>query len=141
MAQGFSEEVINMANGMGIALYQRFSTSSAALFLRCHEDEVLALQKKHKISYVQLSADETMFFGYQLVEYLISQIKSARVSETNSCDDDQIIRIDEVVKLTSLSRSSIWRLEQKGEFPARVKLSSSRVGWIRSTVTDWVNSR
>ena len=130
-----------MANGMGIALYQRFSTSSAALFLRCHEDEVLALQKKHKISYVQLSADETMFFGYQLVEYLISQIKSARVSETNSCDDDQIIRIDEVVKLTSLSRSSIWRLEQKGEFPARVKLSSSRVGWIRSTVTDWVNSR
>lgn len=141
MAQGFSEEVINMANGMGIALYQRFSTSSAALFLRCHKDEVLALQKKHKISYVQLSKAETMFFGYQLVEYLISQTKSARVSETNSCYDDQIIRIDEVVKLTSLSRSSIWRLEQKGEFPARVKLSSSRVGWIRSTVTDWLNSR
>lgn len=138
---GFSDEVVNMANGMGIALYQRFSTSSAALLLRCHEDEVLALQKKHKISYVQLSEKETMFFGYQLVEYLISQTKNVRISETNSCYDDQIIRIDEVVKFTSLSRSSIWRLEQKGDFPARVKLSSSRVGWIRSTVTDWVNSR
>jgi predicted DNA-binding transcriptional regulator AlpA len=43
--------------------------------------------------------------------------------------------------MTGLSRTSIWRLERKGEFPARVSLTAGSVGWRMSEVEEWVNNR
>jgi prophage regulatory protein len=47
----------------------------------------------------------------------------------------------DVVALTGLSYTTIWRMEPKGEFPARRKLSAGRVGWIREEVVAWLQSR
>jgi prophage regulatory protein len=52
-----------------------------------------------------------------------------------------IIRKPEVQKRTGLSPSQTWRLEQAGNFPARVKLGPMAVGWYEDEVDDWVNSR
>ena len=52
-----------------------------------------------------------------------------------------IIRKPEVEKRTGLSPSHTWRLEQRGDFPARVKLGPMAVGWYEDEVDDWVNSR
>jgi prophage regulatory protein len=53
-----------------------------------------------------------------------------------------IIRNPEVQKRTGLSGSTLWRLEQAGQFPARVQLGSPQaVGWYEDEVDDWVNSR
>ncbi|MBT5548925.1 MAG: AlpA family phage regulatory protein [Nitrospina sp.] len=53
----------------------------------------------------------------------------------------QILKLKDVVHLTGLSRVTIWRLEQKGEFPRKIALSPNRVGWLENEVHDWISSR
>ena len=43
--------------------------------------------------------------------------------------------------VTGLSISTIRRLETIGDFPARIALSSKRVGWRRDDVLGWVARR
>ena len=53
---------------------------------------------------------------------------------------DRILRTPEVVKLTGLSRTTIWRRVQSGDFPAPVKLGSlagRSVGWRESEIVEW----
>ena len=53
----------------------------------------------------------------------------------------KILKQKEVVQLTGLSRVTIWRLEQQGEFPEKIALSPNRVGWLENEVSDWITSR
>tara|TARA_R110002049_G_scaffold309186_1_gene518212 strand:+ start:27150 stop:27290 length:141 start_codon:yes stop_codon:yes gene_type:complete len=43
--------------------------------------------------------------------------------------------------MTGLSRTTIWRLEQTGDFPKRVQLSPNAVGWRESEINHWQSSR
>ena len=43
----------------------------------------------------------------------------------------------QVVELTGMSRSTIDRLEKKGEFPKRVSLSTQRIGWSVQEILAW----
>jgi prophage regulatory protein len=40
-----------------------------------------------------------------------------------------------------LHDSTLWRMEQRGEFPKRVKVSPGRVGWLESDVDAWIAKR
>lgn len=42
---------------------------------------------------------------------------------------------------TTLSRSSIYAMIAKGQFPAPVKLTGRRVAWPETSVNDWIQSR
>lgn len=53
----------------------------------------------------------------------------------------KVINTKELLALTGLSRSTIWRLEKEKLFPARRSLSGKRVGWIRSEVEAWIETR
>lgn len=50
---------------------------------------------------------------------------------------DHLIDIDEVVRASSLSRSSIYRGVKAGTFPPAVRVSSGRVAWRASDVAAW----
>ena len=53
-----------------------------------------------------------------------------------------IIRKPEVVRRTGLSYSTIWRLEQTGDFPARIRLTEAgAVGWVETEVDRWIHGR
>lgn len=47
----------------------------------------------------------------------------------------------EVTAYTGLSRTTIWRLEQEGEFPARRQIAPQRVGWSADEVQEWAKTR
>lgn len=49
-----------------------------------------------------------------------------------------LLKRAEVVALVGLGYTTIWRLEKKGEFPARKQLSQSRVAWLRTEVEEWI---
>jgi|GEM_PF-3270949 len=49
----------------------------------------------------------------------------------------RIILDPEVKQVTGLSRTSRWRMIERGEFPAPVRLSSGRVGFFEDEVADW----
>ncbi len=53
----------------------------------------------------------------------------------------QILRTHDVLELTGLSRTTIWRLEREGCFPARIRLSKNSVGWDRDELLRWIESR
>ena len=50
----------------------------------------------------------------------------------------QIIRLNEVMHLTGLSRSSIYAYMSQGIFPKSVKLGKRAVGWLRHEIDAWV---
>lgn len=39
---------------------------------------------------------------------------------------------------TSLSRTTLWRLTKKGQFPTPVQVSPGRVAWSESAVSAWI---
>ena len=39
------------------------------------------------------------------------------------------------------SSVQIWRKENAGEFPRRVKLGANRVGWVESEIESWISSK
>jgi prophage regulatory protein len=53
----------------------------------------------------------------------------------------RLIRKDELVKIVSLSYSTISRMEKKGEFPRRIQIGSRRVAWRLCDVRGWINYR
>ncbi|MFV0492874.1 MAG: helix-turn-helix transcriptional regulator [Pseudorhodobacter sp.] len=54
---------------------------------------------------------------------------------------DRHLRRPAVEELTGLSRTTIYKLMNQGEFPRPVKLTKKAVAWPESAITDWLNSR
>ena len=54
---------------------------------------------------------------------------------------NEFLRWPRVRQLTGLSRSTVWRLEKNGQFPARRKLSANSVGWSLIELQEWMQSR
>ena len=53
----------------------------------------------------------------------------------------EIYRLPEVIAICGLSRSTIYEMIGRGEFPAPVKLGARAVGWRRSDIESWLASR
>ncbi len=52
-----------------------------------------------------------------------------------------LVRRREVEARTGLSRSAIYYLIARGEFPKPIKLTARAVAWSLSDVTAWVNKK
>lgn len=52
-----------------------------------------------------------------------------------------LIPLTDVLRMTSLSRSSVYKLASRGEFPGQVELSANRVAWLKSDIEDWIATR
>ncbi len=53
----------------------------------------------------------------------------------------RFVRFKELRQRVGLSRTSIWRLERKGQFPRRRQLSDNAVAWLEDEVDQWVRAR
>jgi prophage regulatory protein len=54
---------------------------------------------------------------------------------------DRLLPPSAVMEMVSLSRTTIWRLAKRGEFPRPVRLSAGRVGWSASAVQRWIAAK
>lgn len=52
-----------------------------------------------------------------------------------------LIKLKDVLAITGLSRSFVYALAQKGEFPKPVKLSERSSAWVEAEVTEWIEYR
>lgn len=55
-------------------------------------------------------------------------------------DNRVLVSVNGVCEITSLSRTSIFKLRNQGQFPAEVRLGS-RIAFVRSEVDAWVAQR
>ncbi|WP_341880989.1 AlpA family phage regulatory protein [Synechococcus sp. UW140] len=51
------------------------------------------------------------------------------------------LRINDVIKLTSISRSSIYRMMSDGDFPVQISVGNRQVRWSRQEVLDWCEEK
>ena len=78
---------------------------------------------------------------------LASRISAANNTEINlpidgdNAPPDLILRIREVLALTGLSASTLWREIEAGRFPRPVMISPRCRGWRASDVRVWLRSR
>ena len=54
---------------------------------------------------------------------------------------NNILRLNDVIKRCGISRTTIYRMVNKGNFPAPVKLTSRSSGWICDEVSSWLDNR
>ena len=54
---------------------------------------------------------------------------------------ERYVRLVDVITLTGLSRSSVFRLEALGEFPKRRRLGPRSVAWWLPEVKAWMKTR
>jgi len=52
-----------------------------------------------------------------------------------------ILRLPEVSQATGLSRSTIYRLVQAGNFPPPLKLTTRTIGWYSTDIDTWIAAR
>lgn len=53
----------------------------------------------------------------------------------------RLLRLPEVMRRTGYGRSSIYRKEQEGTFPARIKLGCRAAAWLESDIDAWIETR
>ena len=52
-----------------------------------------------------------------------------------------ILRRTQVQARTGISRSGIYQKMADGEFPPSISLGPRAVGWLESSIDDWIQSR
>ena len=65
------------------------------------------------------------------------KINTDKIKETTP--NQRIIRLHEVMRITGLSRSSIYAMMDIDEFPIQVPLGLRAVGWLESEIQAWVD--
>jgi prophage regulatory protein len=53
----------------------------------------------------------------------------------------RVLRSREVSVRVGLSRTTVWRLRQQGDFPAPRQLSANAMGWTEEEIDQWIASR
>ena len=52
----------------------------------------------------------------------------------------RLLRFPAVRERTGLSRSTVWRLEQRGKFPKHRQISGNAVAWLEHEIDDWIRA-
>lgn len=53
----------------------------------------------------------------------------------------KFIKLNDVVKVTSLSKSTIYRLVAENDFPRQVPLGGKSVAWVESEIEEWMKEK
>jgi prophage regulatory protein len=54
---------------------------------------------------------------------------------------NRVIRLPAVIRMTGLSRSTIYLHMSKGSFPKSVSLGERAVGWVEAQIDQWLDER
>ncbi|MBD3616662.1 MAG: AlpA family phage regulatory protein [Gracilimonas sp.] len=56
-------------------------------------------------------------------------------------NDLQIIRPNELTELLGVSRTTLHRMEKRGELPTRFKISDRAAGWLASDIREFLEEK
>ena len=54
---------------------------------------------------------------------------------------DRFMRLPEVINTCGLSRSTIYDLISREQFPSQISLGGKNVAWLASEIDEWMQSR
>lgn len=53
----------------------------------------------------------------------------------------RLIKLKEVLHITGLSRSTVYRFMSAGGFPMKIELGGNSVAWVESEVEEWISEK
>ncbi len=56
-------------------------------------------------------------------------------------DGQELLIADEAAHLLGVARSTLWVMAKQPDFPPRIRLTTTRGGWLRSDLIEWLRSR
>ena len=65
---------------------------------------------------------------------------SRPVSPSPASVSPRFLRFKEVGLMRGLSRTTIWRMQREGKFPARRHIGPNAVRWLAEDVEEWIRS-
>lgn len=72
----------------------------------------------------------------------MKELPQPKISTTNLIlVNESILTVNEVTKITTLSRSTIYRMIKNHEFPRCIYVSKNRSGFLASEINDWIRHR
>lgn len=54
---------------------------------------------------------------------------------------ERLLRQTEVMARTGLSRTAIYEMEARGEFPRRRRIGTRHIAWLESEIDAWIAAR
>jgi prophage regulatory protein len=61
------------------------------------------------------------------------------IENSKNGEPRKMLNEKEVLKILPVSRSTLWRMEKRGEFPRSTYVSSNRRFWFADEITEWQN--
>ena len=52
-----------------------------------------------------------------------------------------LLTISEVVKVTRLSKPTVYKMIRTGNFPKQLRIGTCKVAWLQSEVMAWIQAR
>ncbi|EJL6396513.1 AlpA family transcriptional regulator [Vibrio cidicii] len=56
-------------------------------------------------------------------------------------DNLRVLRLEEVKEIVGVSKSTIYKWMNEGQFPAKVSLGPRCVGWLNTDIDNWLKER
>lgn len=56
----------------------------------------------------------------------------------NQAHQENLVRIDTVIKRTGLSQRTIYRRMKEGDFPQNINIGGNVVVWLESEINQWI---
>ena len=109
----------------------------------------IELRSKHTIDELQhlvrqIDSIKKLIKSNDVQQPNYEQIKELVQNETLSLrptSPNDLVRREEVINMTGLSRSTIYTLMKNSEFPLSIKLSERSVAWRRGDIQNWINDK
>ena len=64
---------------------------------------------------------------------------TGRPSDASNCP--RVMRLPEVLHWCGISRSTLYEMAARGDFPPPVRISTRIVGWLSTDIEYWIRSR
>ncbi|GIU35995.1 hypothetical protein TUM4433_34120 [Shewanella schlegeliana] len=118
------------------------------------EYEIISNQLSHIKSTTE-GAIRALELNLKYINTIEAQLKTsinekaviATLTQASLCPPDpkkqpnDLIKIKEVIQMTSLSRSTIYTKMNQQDFPKSISLSSRSVVWVRKELEDWIQNK
>jgi prophage regulatory protein len=72
--------------------------------------------------------------------HIFPVLRQQRIATSASSATPAFYRLRDVMRITALSRSTIYRRITEGRFPAPVHLGGRASGWSRTSLQQWIDN-
>lgn len=137
----YSPDAAHVAEHMRLSPGGLYDLKRVASVIDCTKADVLDLIKSGDLKVANHPSGVIKIFGFEIMNYLLGSTPLAKTSTPARFTAETMLKIREVTRITTISRSTIDRLEVAGKFPRRVNLTAGRVAWRHSEVSIWMAQR